>query len=213
MKKTIFSTVALLALNFAAFGQIQISGGGTNNLIISVLEDITFKINPGAEAWGYIWGVNIPNSLTSADGYSHDATLISGSGGVSLGSSASASVIATRLATGSSGGAPNGMSLAFEFNTDFKLVGGDTFSLRQGTYERNWAGAGIDPSYSYLFPPNTLINPGNTYTITKDNFFSSTEMGPSNLNTSDITLVPEPSALSLLAVGLGGLAMVRRRRS
>ena len=25
--------------------------------------------------------------------------------------------------------------------------------------------------------------------------------------------VPEPSALSLLAVGLGGLAMIRRRRS
>ena len=28
-----------------------------------------------------------------------------------------------------------------------------------------------------------------------------------------LTLVPEPSALSLLAVGLGGLAMIRRRRS
>ena len=28
-----------------------------------------------------------------------------------------------------------------------------------------------------------------------------------------VAMVPEPSALSLLAVGLGGLAMMRRRRS
>ena len=34
-------------------------------------------------------------------------------------------------------------------------------------------------------------------------------------STDSITLnvVPEPSALSLLAIGLGGLAMMRRRRS
>jgi hypothetical protein len=32
-------------------------------------------------------------------------------------------------------------------------------------------------------------------------------------STINIGLVPEPSALSLLAVGLGGLAMIRRRRS
>ena len=30
---------------------------------------------------------------------------------------------------------------------------------------------------------------------------------------STLTSVPEPSALSLLAIGLGGLAMMRRRRS
>jgi hypothetical protein len=208
MKKIILSsTVAVLALNFASFGQIQITGGGTNNVIISVLQDITFKINPGAEAWGYIWGVNIPNSLSTADGYASDATLISGSGGVSLVSSANVSVFATRLATGSSGWAPNGMSLSFEFNNDFRLVGGDTFTVRQGTYERIWAGANGAP-----VPLNTLTNPGNTYTITKDSFFSSSEFGEP-LNTSNITLVPEPSALSLLAVGLGGLAMVRSRRS
>ena len=47
-------------------------------------------------------------------------------------------------------------------------------------------------------------------------------LGPENLNTPFIIgsnsmiiaeLVPEPSALSLLAIGLGGLAMMRRRRS
>lgn len=208
MKKIIISsTFAVLALNFASFGQIQISGGGTNNVIISVLQDITFKVNPGAQAWGYIWGVNIPNSLSSADAYGSDATLISGSGGVTLVSAANASVTTTTLATGTSGWAPNGMSLTFIFNNDFKLVGGDTFTVRQGTYERIWAGANGAP-----VPQNTLTNPGNTYTITKDSFFSSSESG-APLNTSNITLVPEPSALSLLAVGLGGLAMVRRRRS
>ena len=124
MKKIIISsTFAVLALNFASFGQIQISGGGTNNVIISVLQDITFKVNPGAQAWGYIWGVNIPNSLSSADGFASDATLISGSGGVSLVSTANASVTTTTLATGSSGWAPNDMSLTFIFNNDFKLVG------------------------------------------------------------------------------------------
>jgi hypothetical protein len=30
---------------------------------------------------------------------------------------------------------------------------------------------------------------------------------------TDFTVAPEPSALSLLAIGLGGLAMMRRRRS
>jgi hypothetical protein len=42
-----------------------------------------------------------------------------------------------------------------------------------------------------------------------DRALSSTEV--SNLYTKES--VPEPSALSLLAVGLGGLAMMRRRRS
>ncbi|NDC79901.1 MAG: PEP-CTERM sorting domain-containing protein, partial [Verrucomicrobia bacterium] len=47
----------------------------------------------------------------------------------------------------------------------------------------------------------------------KDDFFSYTMEG-SPLNTSNISLVvPEPSALSLLAVGLGGFALIRRRRS
>ena len=31
--------------------------------------------------------------------------------------------------------------------------------------------------------------------------------------TTDLSLIPEPSALSLLAIGLGGLAVIRRRRS
>jgi hypothetical protein len=33
------------------------------------------------------------------------------------------------------------------------------------------------------------------------------------LNLDNFVVIPEPSALSLLAVGLGGMAMMRRRRS
>jgi hypothetical protein len=42
-------------------------------------------------------------------------------------------------------------------------------------------------------------------TYTSDNFHT--------VSNVSVTAVPEPSALSLLAVGLGGLAMMRRRRS
>ena len=37
--------------------------------------------------------------------------------------------------------------------------------------------------------------------------------GERNLYANNLEIVPEPSALSLLAVGLGGLTMIRRRRS
>jgi hypothetical protein len=45
--------------------------------------------------------------------------------------------------------------------------------------------------------------------------FFGNEMGGMTAQFDDISIqgVPEPSALSLLAVGLGGWAMIRRRRS
>lgn len=216
MKKLISATVALLALNLASFGQIQISGGGgTNKVTISVLQDITFKVNTGAEAWGYIWGVKIPDIVSSADGVNGTPTLLSGLGGVSNSANESPYAVAAPIIYSSNPYATvrNGIALEFIFNNDFKLVGGNTFTIRQGTYERPWAGSGIDPTPSFsVYPSNTLINSGTTYTITENSFYSFSETG-SLLSSSNITLVPEPSALSLLAVGLGGLAMVRRRRS
>ena len=84
-------------------------------------------------------------------------------------------------------------------------------------------------------PSNTLLN----YRITDDGYniavylgnlttpilTASTSFSPGNrvafnngysgnqISIDSIQIVPEPSALSLLAVGLGGLAMMRRRRS
>ena len=222
------SIFSLLALNLTSFGQIQISGGGTDKLVFTVLQDITIRIDAG-QAWGYIWGVKLNNSLTSADGIGTDAELVSGSGpgGVLLGGTApqiwnyasnayqtySPSINSTLLATSYNGGpysfVNNGVVLEFEFNGDFKLDVGSTFTLRQGSYERAWAGEGIPPEYQYIYPPNALIAPGTTYTITKDSFFSSSEQG-SNLDTSKISLVPEPTSLSLLAVGFGFFALARR---
>ena len=220
MKKIVPIIFSLLTLCGVSFGQIQISGGGTDNLVFTVLQDISFQIDSD-EAWGYVWGVKLDNSLTSADGYAIEATPVSGTGpgGVLLGGTppygwdngtVNPVINNSRIGTAYNAswlGVNNGIYLSFEYGMDFKLSVGSTFTLRQGSYEREWAGA-----YGANQPQNTLVSPGTTYTITKDSFFSSSEFGP-NLDTSKISLVPEPSALSLLAVGLGGLAMMRRRRS
>jgi len=44
-------------------------------------------------------------------------------------------------------------------------------------------------------------------------FSPSTYLAPTDRSLTSLGLVPEPSAVSLLAIGLGGLAMLRRRRS
>ena len=228
MNKIVPTIFSLLTLCGVSLGQIQISGGGTGNLVFTVLQDISFQIDSD-EAWGYIWGVKIDNSLTSGDGYQTRGTLVSGTGpgGVLLGGTSpfrwnydpisneffkdTVSPVFEDIRIGaiydrSYSPVNNGVFLEFSSGyVDFGLSAGSIFTLRQGSYEREWVGV-------YGYGENTLVSPGTTYTITKDSFFSGSEMG-SNLDTSKISLVPEPSALSLLAVGLGGLAMMRRRRS
>ena len=224
MKKIVPVIFSLLALCGVSFGQIQISGGGTNKIVFTVLQDIGFTVDSG-EAWGYIWGIRLDNTLTAADGYQSGATLLSGtgSGGALLGGTApygwnfasfsngTVNPVITDTYIGTAYNSPyswvnNGVFLAFQFDPDFKLSAGSTFTLRQGSYEREWAGAS-----GASVPQNTLVSPGTTYTITKDSFFSSSEQG-SSLDTANISLVPEPSALSLLLVGLAGLGAVRRTR-
>jgi len=227
MKKILPIICSLTLFSGVSFGQIQISGGGTNNIVFTVMRDIVFKIDSG-EAWGYRWGVRVNNSLSSCDNKDAQASLLNGSGSmgaVSLGGTApvayvtypvydyapvSPFILDNRL--GTSYAAPgsfanNGAYLYFEFDYDFKMSVGSTFTLAQGSYSRPWLNL-YGPT-----DPNILLSPGTTYTITKDDFFSYTMEG-SPLNTSNISLVvPEPSALSLLAVGLGGFALIRRRRS
>jgi hypothetical protein len=49
--------------------------------------------------------------------------------------------------------------------------------------------------------------------IVDSTFSPSTYLAPTDRPLTSLGLVPEPSAVSLLAIGLGGLAMIRRRRS
>jgi len=53
----------------------------------------------------------------------------------------------------------------------------------------------------------------NGFVLVVGGYASSTTAEAGDLTIKSIDIVPEPSALSLLAVGLGGLAMMRRRRS
>ena len=88
---------------------------------------------------------------------------------------------------------------------------------------------GVNGSDGFIYVNNSAINffgpasfSGISISIPIEGTGNNVNLGPENLNTpftissnSMITAesVPEPSALSLLAVGLGGLAMMRRRRS
>ena len=99
--------------------------------------------------------------------------------------------------------------LAAVFLPQYVIIGNDTFSLMPSpladhtsgwlTFSGNWS--------------------GNIITVKTDGYQYSTPLNP--YSSDDFTFiaevtfsgVPEPSALSLLAVGLGGLAIIRRRRS
>ena len=83
------------------------------------------------------------------------------------------------------------------------------------TYSLSYFNGGIDP-ISNLYPWTEL----HTYSTSETgnvNLFVGIQTGVSSANgvayVDNLVILPEPSALSLLAVGLGGLAMMRRRRS
>ena len=62
-----------------------------------------------------------------------------------------------------------------------------------------------------LFSVTTAFAPGGKVALFGTN--SGPNVDPGKVNIYQLEIVPEPSALSLLAVGLGGLAILRRRRS
>lgn len=99
--------------------------------------------------------------------------------------------------------------LAAVFLPQYVIIGSDTFSLAQNSI--------ADHASGWLtFSGNWT---GNSINVKTDGYYYSTPLNP--YSSDDFTFiaevtfsgVPEPSALSLLAVGLGGLAMLRRRRS
>jgi hypothetical protein len=92
-----------------------------------------------------------------------------------------------------------------------KYLGSNQFDLTPEVYDVNQTTVAVGSLMAY----------GATRTITNSDlggasvlysYFSS--KGDRFVEADNITMpVPEPSALSLLAIGLGGLAMIRRRRS
>jgi hypothetical protein len=74
--------------------------------------------------------------------------------------------------------------------------------IGNGTYSLTWT---IDYTYTSQYPTlNTHEYP--------NSMRASPALTSGNFGIATFGIVPEPSALSLLAVGLGGLAMMRRRR-
>ena len=91
-----------------------------------------------------------------------------------------------------------------------KYLGSDQFDLTPEVYDVNQSTGAVGSLMAY----------GATKTYTNSDLGGASALYPyfsTNGNrfvaADNITMaVPEPSALSLLAVGLGGLAMMRRRR-
>jgi hypothetical protein len=75
--------------------------------------------------------------------------------------------------------------------------------IGNGTYSLTWT---IDYTYKLRYTTYNEIEYSNSMR-------ASPALTSSNLGIATFGIVPEPSAVSLLAVGLGGLAMMRRRRS
>lgn len=83
------------------------------------------------------------------------------------------------------------------------------------TYSLSYFNGGIDP-ISNLYPW-TFLHSYSTSETGNVNLFVGIQTGVTSANgvayVDNLVILPEPSALSLLAVGLGGLAILRRRRS
>ena len=99
-------------------------------------------------------------------------------------------------------------------------VGLDTILLRMD-YDKD--SQSLTSSHASLLQPNlftqtkTLSTSNwqnlNQFVVAVGGYSKDTTITSGLLQLDDFSIVPEPSALSLLAVGLGGLAMMRRRRS
>lgn len=110
-----------------------------------------------------------------------------------------------------------GMSdLNISYDIQRNLYGAGTQTWDYSTDGTNWFSIGSSSSTTTLATRTLstvtgLNNAADAYVrVTFTGFFSG---GNTRMDNVQLQAVPEPSALSLLAVGLGGLAMLRRRRS
>jgi hypothetical protein len=98
-----------------------------------------------------------------------------------------------------------------QLSLNVKYLGSNQFDLTPEVYDVNQTTGAVGSLMAY----------GDTKTYTNSNLGGASVLypyfsgnGSRFVGADNITMpVPEPSALSLLAVGLGGLAMMRRRRS
>ena len=110
------------------------------------------------------------------------------------------------LSSGSLTGDATEVRLVDDYNLGFSSLPGLQFSIMT-TFES-------DPVVS-AFSQIAILNPGLIPNLLSAGAFVASEFYIQDLNGNGanyLSVIPEPSALSLLAVGLGGLAMMRRRR-
>jgi hypothetical protein len=96
---------------------------------------------------------------------------------------------------------------SFNFGSNSFTFLGSANATSSGNLITVGAGSGNLESDGFLIRLNGAFGPSNPLTFTFQNTTSFVQTVGATVAT-----VPEPSALSLLAVGLGGLALVRRRR-
>jgi hypothetical protein len=111
------------------------------------------------------------------------------------------------LSSGSLTGDATEVRLVDDYNLGFSSLPGSQFSILT-TFESG--------PVASAFSQIAILNPGLISNLLSAGAFVASEFYIQDLNGNGanyLSVIPEPSALSLLAVGLGGLAMMRRRRS
>jgi hypothetical protein len=158
----------------------------------TVSPDIKFNLDTAGNAWDLIFHFGLydpPNNYFSLQGITVDSIVTQLDGVVGSG------FTINPLDT------PNGENFFGERTSAYSISGSGTFtsisfSVNFGNVQSGQIGTMMAPYDWSSATPYASV------------FYISSPDG-----SSSIAVVPEPSALSLLAVGLGGLALVRRRRS
>ena len=86
-----------------------------------------------------------------------------------------------------------------------------TFDSAYGSSSATSIALGANPAWQAS--PVEMFNGLIDNVFVYDDSLTQTQISQLNTDGSPVSLVPEPSAISLLAIGLSGLAMMRRRRS